>query len=247
MDLFDFVPGYESAIYATGREPAFVMVLAFIITFIITRGYTRLARVYGWGSASFSGVHTHHMVFGLIIAFAAGALEFAFDPNAGAFQLILAALFGIGTSLVLDEFALIFHLEDVYWENEGRKSVDAVVLGLGFAILFLLQATPFGTSSDESLPIIAVLIAINLPIVIICALKGKFYLAVFGVFIPIVAIVGAIRLAEPDSIWARRVYKSKSAKIIRSIQRYDEYEKKWRGRKEKAWDFIGGKIGRPVK
>ena len=31
-----------------------------------------------------------------------------------------AAVFGLGTALVLDEFALILHLRDVYWANEGR-------------------------------------------------------------------------------------------------------------------------------
>ena len=39
---------------------------------------------------------------------------------------LAAAVFGIGSALVLDEFALILHLHDVYWEEEGRTSVDAV-------------------------------------------------------------------------------------------------------------------------
>lgn len=71
------------------------MLLAFILTFIITRGYTRIARVRGWGSASFGGVHTHHMVFGLVIGFVAGALMFAFMPEPGVFLLVLAAAFGV--------------------------------------------------------------------------------------------------------------------------------------------------------
>lgn len=245
MDVFNFVPGYDTAIYATGREPAFFMLLAFILTFIITRGYTRLARIYDWGSASFGGVHTHHMVFGLVIAFAACGVEFAFTPGPGAVQLLLATLFGIGAALVLDEFALIFHLKDVYWENEGRKSVDAVVLGFCFALLFLMQTTPFGTYRNESAGLIAGAIAVNLPIVIICALKGKIYLAIFGVFIPTISLIGAIRLAEPDSIWARKFYKNNSKKMAKTKARYIQYEAKWRHRKETAWDLIGGKPGRP--
>lgn len=245
MDIFKFIPGYESTIYATGREPAFVMLLAFILTFIITRGYTRIARVRGWGSASFGGVHTHHMVFGLIVGFAAGALMFAFTPSPGLFMLSLAAAFGIGAALVLDEFALIFHLQDVYWENEGRKSVDAVVLGFTFGLLFLMQITPFGTTANESSALIFVAVAINLPIVLIAALKGKIYFAIFGVFIPILSLIGAIRLAEPNSAWARRFYSPKSRKQTKSKQRYLAYDKKWKRRKERAWDIIGGKIGRP--
>ena len=37
-------------------------------------------------------------------------------------------LFGIGTGLTLDEFALWLNLKDVYWEKEGRKSIDAVII-----------------------------------------------------------------------------------------------------------------------
>jgi lysyl-tRNA synthetase class 2 len=241
MNLFDFIPGYESAIYDTGREPAFVMILSFIITFIFTRGYTRIARVRGWGSASFGGVHTHHMVFGLIVAFSAGALMFSFTPDQGPALLLLAASFGCGASLVLDEFALIFHLQDVYWKEEGRKSIDAIILGLMFGSLFLLQIVPFGSTKDQSGSLIAVAIVSNLPIIVLAALKGKVYFAVFGVFIPLLALIGAVRLAEPDSIWARRFYGAEGKKIQRSRQRYERYEKKWRSRKERVWDIIGGK------
>ncbi len=246
MDLFRFIPGYESAIYETGREPAFIMLLAFVITFILARGYTRLARKYGWGSASFGGVHTHHLVFGIVMAFIAGALVFGFNPTPGPFLLLLAALFGSGVALVLDEFALVFHLQDVYWENEGRKSVDAIILALIFGVIFLLQVTPFGTRTQESGGLIATAIAINLPIVMIAALKGKIYTAILGVFVPGVALIGAIRLAEPGSIWSKKIYGTKSKKLNRSIKRYKQYEKEWRPRKEWLRDFIGGKPGRPL-
>lgn len=247
MNLFNFLPGYDTAIYLSGREPAFIMLLAFVITFVFTRGYTRIARITGWGSASFGGTHTHHMVFGLVIAFVAGALMFSFTPGNGPFLLLLAAMFGSGASLVLDEFALIFHLEDVYWEKEGRKSIDAMVLGLVFGSLFLLHITPFGTDSGETGYLIALSILVNLPLVIISGLKGKIYFAVLGVFIPFLATVGATRLAKPGSAWARKFYKPNGKKMSRSRKRYDHYEQVWRVRKEWAWDIIGGKTGRPPK
>lgn len=248
MNLFDFIPGYTSGVYDTGREPALIMLLAFVITFLLTRGYTRLARVHGWGSASFGGVHTHHLVFGLVIAFTAAAAEFAFSPEEGVVRLLLAAAFGTGAALVLDEFALVFHLEDVYWEREGRKSVDAVVLGLAFGFLFMLQSNPFA-GPTEDVPYLAFLavLFVNWVFVIIAALKGKIFLAIFGLFIPLLAQIGGIRLAEPDSIWARKFYKPNSKKMKKTIKRYERYERIWRPRKEKAWDLIGGKPGRPLR
>jgi hypothetical protein len=41
---------------------------------------------------------------------------------------IFAVLFGIGTGLTLDEFALWLNLEDVYWSEQGRQSIDAVII-----------------------------------------------------------------------------------------------------------------------
>ena len=113
MNLFHFFPGYSSAIFETGREPAFVLLVSFVTTFIFIRTYTRLARKRGWNSASINGVHAHHLLFGLIVAFIAGALMFFFTPEPGPFLLFLSALFGFGVALVLDEFALLFHLKRV--------------------------------------------------------------------------------------------------------------------------------------
>ena len=127
MDLFPFIPGYETYVYEAGRQPALVMLLAFLITFALTRTYTRLARRRGWGSGSVGGVHLHHVVVGIVLAFAAGALEFGLSPGED-WQLVLAAAFGSGVALVLDEFALVFRLQDVYWSTDGRSSVDAVVI-----------------------------------------------------------------------------------------------------------------------
>lgn len=245
MNLFRFIPGYESAIYDTGREPAFVMMLAFIVTYIITRGYTRIARKTGWGSASFGGVHTHHMVFGLVIAFVSSAVMFGFLPKSEIVITLLALLFGVGASLVLDEFALIFHLEDVYWEKEGRKSVDAVVLGAAFGTLFLLRTVPFSVEANQPAWMLVAAITLNICFATIAAAKGKIYIAIFGIFIPVLAFIGAIRLAEPESLWARKLYTNSPKKLNESKARYASMRKKWFARKEYVWDIIGGKIGRP--
>lgn len=244
MNLFRFIPGYETRIYDSGREPALVMLVAFLVAFALTRGYTRIARVRGWGSGHVGAVHLHHVVVGLVLAFAAGALEFAFLPGQGFFQLALAAVFGAGVALVLDEFALVFRLEDVYWEREGRTSVDAVVLATALGAIFLLHAAPLGGKPDASATVIVASVALNLVIVIVAAVKGKLLTATFGVFIPILALIGAVRLAEPGSIWARRYYATGSAKRRRAERRYASYEERLRPIKERAWDVIGGRTGR---
>lgn len=222
------------------------MLAAFLLTYAVARGYTRIARRTGWGSASFGGVHTHHMVFGMVMAFVSAALVFSLLPPQGPLLNLLAAVFGSGAALVLDEFALFFHLEDVYWEKEGRKSVDAIVLATAIGSMFLMRLTPLNLGSDYSGWVLAVVVAIDVVSALVAALKGKIYFALFGVFIPTLAQVGAVRLAEPESMWARRFYPTGSAKFEKSKKRYAAYEKRWRHRKEQLWDIIGGKTGRPV-
>jgi hypothetical protein len=40
----------------------------------------------------------------------------------------MSFLYGLGAALTLDEFALWLNLRDVYWDREGRASIDAVLL-----------------------------------------------------------------------------------------------------------------------
>ena len=116
MNLFRFIPGYESSIFDVGREPAFLMLLTFIVTLAGTRFYTRMARIRGWGSGSVGGVHMHHLVPGVIMILGAGVLVIAFEP-CGILIGLLAAVFGAGAALTLDEFAILLHLDD--WLDLG--------------------------------------------------------------------------------------------------------------------------------
>ena len=72
--LFRFVPGYDAHIYAGGRKPAFLLLLAFILTLAGTRFYTRMARIRGWGSVHIGEVHVHHLVPGVVMTLVAGGL-----------------------------------------------------------------------------------------------------------------------------------------------------------------------------
>ena len=243
MNIFPHLHWYTELIYETNRQSAFVMLVAFLVAFACARGYTRIARHTGWGSVHLGGTHAHHLVFGVVLALAAASIQFALGPGFDRpEQLLLAAVFGVGAALILDEFALLFYLKDVYWDTDGRKSIDAVVMASVLGCLLLLHTTPFGAS--ESQPVLSVLTVaqlVNMIPVLVCALKGKLTLALLGVFVPVFAWVGALRLAEPTSIWAR-LYTPK--KLASAKKRYTHYDEVWQPRKTAILDFIGGKPSR---
>jgi hypothetical protein len=144
-------------------------------------------------------------------------------------------LFGIGAGLTLDEFALWLYLEDVYWTDQGRLSVDAVVVASLFAGLFLI-ALPLDPGDSVPTAVGFGLIALNVVICSIVFLKGKFVLGLIGLFVPLVADVAAIRLARPSSPWARWAYRHNERKLARAQQR----ELRWARRRIRWSDLVGG-------
>ena len=131
---------YNRDIREAGKEPAFLLTLAFLLTFGLVRVITysiRTDRLRLFRNVTTrSGLHIHHMVPGMLLVLASGYFGLVLPGN-GAVSL-LAILFGIGAALVLDEFALWLRLADVYWEPEGRESIDAVLLAGGVCLLYLL-------------------------------------------------------------------------------------------------------------
>lgn len=136
--LDDIARGYHRHIVEAGKEQAFWALIAFLVTFIIVRVITHSIRA-GRGpfrDVSVGGRHVHHMVPGIILLLITGYLANAVDARAG--RTTVALFFGIGAALTLDEFALWLHLEDVYWEKAGRRSVDIVIICATIAGLFVL-------------------------------------------------------------------------------------------------------------
>jgi hypothetical protein len=222
-----------------GQLAGFVMLAAFLLSFAFIRMSTRLMRspkVPWWqGSVKTGGIHVHHLVFGIALLMLAGFLGFALQPESPWLE-ILAAGFGVGMGLTLDEFALWLHLEDVYWAEEGRSSVDAVVIATLLGGAFLLGFTPLESGDTGSVLGIVVLVGLDLGCSVIAALKGKYTSAVIGVLIPLVGVVAAIRLAKPGSPWARRWYADGSRRLARATARYERSRRRYR-----RWqDRIGG-------
>lgn len=221
-----------------------------LLTFLFVRINTRLirAKVKWWfhDIESEGGLHVHHMVIGVILMVTAGLGLIALLPQELWLQL-LALVFGAGVALTLDEFALILHLEDVYWTSEGRLSVDAVIVAVCAGMLLLLgvsplgNATAIGATSIAADAVIAVVIAVDVGLAVVCLLKGKLWTGFFAVFIPIVGVVGAIRLARPGSPWARRRYGDKPKKLARAQRREDHVNATWRAWREAFFDLIAGR------
>jgi hypothetical protein len=72
--------------------------------------------------------------------------------------------------------------------------------------------------------VIGGLISVNLAFALIAFLKGKPKLGAFGIVIPGLARVGAVRLAKPGSLRARRFYSG--MKSERSCARAGHYDRR---------------------
>lgn len=242
MNLFRFVPGYETHIYAGGREPAFLMLVAFILTLAGARFYTRMARIRGWGSPHIGDVHVHHLVPGVVMSLVAGGLAVGLAPRE-LFVAFLAMVFGAGAALVLDEFAMLLHLDDVYWTTEGRLSIDASMAAVAFLALAVLATFPLPTDTAGDRAARAVgdgLIALVACLVVVTVLKGKLKLGLLGIILPPLSLVGAVRLAKPTSVWARLLYPEQSRRRRRSEARAASRQARWAHRLQRFYDLIGG-------
>jgi len=210
VNLFRFIPGYGGVIFDEGKEPLFLLFVAFLIAFACTRGYTRRARDRGWGSGSVHGVHLHHVVVGIVFVLVAGLVVFTQVGTGAAVRDVCAIVFGVGAAFVLDEFALVFYLRDVYWSKEGRDSVDATILGAMIAGLTLVVSEPFGLhdpfTTHLSRSVLVLVVAQNAVFAIVTFLKGKPFAGFAAIALPLVGWIGAIRLAKPNAPWARWFY-----------------------------------------
>jgi hypothetical protein len=252
MDVL--VEFYQTHIIDPGKQALFLLLVAFIVTFLFIRLSVRMIRagVSWWpGNVSSGDLHVHHVVFGMVFMLVAGLLAFAPAGWESPWWEILGALFGIGAALVLDEFALILHLEDVYWSEQGRKSVDAVVLAAAVIGLLTLGALPFGLDSVDTADTAGrwafiLTIVSNGLLVALALLKGRVWLGVLGLLVPLLALIGTLRLAKPTSPWARWRYRPGSRKSARATDRALRHEARWVQLKHRAFDAVAGRPNAPL-
>jgi len=118
-----------------------LIILSFLGTFAVTRTITYGIRE-GWmpvGNAAGGGQHIHHYVWGIGLLLIVGYVQIILQPGRRG-RAVSAVLFGIAEALILDEFALLLNLRDVYWQSEGQQSVIAVaVAGSVLLLVFFLR------------------------------------------------------------------------------------------------------------
>jgi hypothetical protein len=123
------------------RERLFLATLSFLLTFGFIRALTYSIRynVGPFHNVSVGGAHVHHLVWGILLLLVVGyvaLMEFGTrSPVSNLVTRLGAVAFGIGAALTLDEFALWLNLQDVYWEKQGRLSVDAVLIFGGILLV----------------------------------------------------------------------------------------------------------------
>ncbi|MET0909656.1 MAG: hypothetical protein ABWZ99_09310 [Ilumatobacteraceae bacterium] len=240
---------FQRELVDTGRLPMFVCFAAFVVTFVSTRVVTRMIRADRGpfkNNVSTSGLHVHHAVPGIILLITGAFAALAVDVDSG-WSIVAGLLVGVGTSLVLDEFALILHRQDVYWSDEGRISVEMVSLAVGCMGLVLVGYGLFELDDDgaQGVAVLATVVGVgvNLLWIVLCVTKGKYKLALFSVFVPLVGFLGAVRLARPDSRWARHRYPPK--KQARAAARAARYDRRFGPATDWVSDFVAGKPSQP--
>ena len=241
--LSDF---WNDQILADEKQGLFLVLVGFILSFAFIRMSTRLMRsprVPWWpGSVvSDSGVHLHHLVFGIVTMMIAGTLGIAALGDSPLTE--ICAFFFVGAGLTIDEFALWVYLDDVYWAEEGRASIDATVIAAAGMMLILLGFSPFSFktgSADETIgSIIAAATVFGL--VAICFAKQRVLHGTIGFFVFPIALYGAARIGKPGSAWARRRYgERRPAKQAKAADRFppDRHTERF---KNAFRDIIGGK------
>jgi hypothetical protein len=242
-----FIDFWNDQILANEKEGIFLVLAGFMLSFAFIRMSTRLMRsprVPWWpGSVvSDSGVHVHHLVFGIVTMMVTGALGFAALGDSP-YSEICAFFFGIGAGLTIDEFALWVYLEDVYWAEQGRSSVDAMVIAAAGMMLILLGLSPFSfdTGSVEATVGSILGVAFAFGLVAICFVKQRVLHGTVGFFLFPVALYAAVRIGKPGSPWARRRYgerrpakQAKAEDRFRPDRRTERFKNAFR-------DVVGGK------
>jgi hypothetical protein len=127
-------PGADGEVLDPCERSALISWLAFAATFATVRGvtYSIRARRGPFRNLSLGGEHLHHYLWGIGLLAGVGAVAVRGDERLRQHP-VVAVSYGSGLALIIDEFALLLDLRDVYWARQGRISVDLGIGGIAVA------------------------------------------------------------------------------------------------------------------
>ena len=136
--MLEAIKGITQRIKDSHRLSQILVLLSFLITFAIVRSIAHLQRLEILPNQD-GILHIHHLVPGIFLLIVSGYIGISFWAT-DKIRHFMAILFGVGAALTIDEFALWLYLKDVYWEKQGRGSIDAVIyLVIIFTLIFVIS------------------------------------------------------------------------------------------------------------
>ncbi|HLM30301.1 MAG TPA: hypothetical protein VK326_01405 [Solirubrobacterales bacterium] len=215
---------FQREIVDTGRLASFLFFVALLGTFGFIRTSTWMIKnqVSWWpGNVQVGGTHVHHLVWGIFAMMIFGYIGVVHEPDSP-WREIVSVFFAIGMGLTLDEFALWLELKDVYWEKDGRKSVDAMIIAGSVAGVLTVGFSAWLKLGDDVAQGLRAFVGgvglLGVVLAFVNAAKAKLWWALATIVIPVVGIPPALRLAKPHSLWARLFYRE--GKLARARERY---------------------------
>lgn len=116
------------------QEIPFIVFLAFLLTFIVTRIYIYVTNhdlleiIPTISYVSIRGIHVHHLSWGIFILAIVGFI--AINEIKPSFHRLLAVFYGIGLGFTFDEFSLWLMLKDNYYAHTSYDAVTIITLVL---------------------------------------------------------------------------------------------------------------------
>ena len=93
---------------------------------------------------------------------------------------------------------------------------------------------------------LVLLLAVMFVLAGITLLKGKIWTGLVGLFVPVVLIVGAVRLGRPDSPWARWRYQKRPGKLAKAARREQRLREPVIHAKIRIQDLLAGRPDQPA-
>jgi hypothetical protein len=206
----DITSAYDRHIQVPGKEIHFLVLIAFVCSFGFIRGSAHMIRAQvSWWPGNVEtkgGTHIHHLVWGILLLLVMGYIGLATSIDSPWLELV-AIGFGIGMGLTMDEFALWLNLADVYWQEQGRQSIDAVVVTTALLVIALLGLQFWIDVYDAVLVLLGVdrgnewlaipVQVVGVALAVVCFRRGRRVAGLFGLFVPLVALAGAVTPRRP--------------------------------------------------